>query len=181
MSGFGTRTATRSLARISDMESRVRSLLLVVLAVAVGCGDHGTGDEARSNPPLADSEDVLSRDPYMGVSCREPNSFACDRIGLAVWLREPAERVDAAVEGRELALDDPMWSEPADHGQREMFAGFLWPAGIVDGPLALKPDDGPDRWIGREPVSATVELRITREDGSVTDTLTEVPLSAGWG
>jgi hypothetical protein len=156
-------------------------VLLVVLAAAVGCGDQETGGEAKSHPPLSASEDVLSRDPYMGVSCPEPNSFACDRIGLAVWLREPAERVDAVVEGREFGLDDPEWSEPAEHGQRRMFAGFLQPAGLVDGPLALTPDDGPDRWIGREPVSATVELRITRADGSVGETSTEVPLSAGWG
>jgi hypothetical protein len=160
---------------------RLYSVLLVVLAAAVGCGDQETGGEAKSHPPLSASEDVLSRDPYMGVSCPEPNSFACDRIGLAVWLREPAERVDAVVEGREFGLDDPEWSEPAEHGQRRMFAGFLQPAGLVDGPLALTPDDGPDRWIGREPVSATVELRITRADGSVGETSTEVPLSAGWG
>jgi hypothetical protein len=79
----------------------------------------------------------------MGVSCRTPNSFACDRVGLAVWLREPAVRVDAAIADQELEPDDPEWSGPAEDGERRMFAGFLQPAGLIDGPLQLTPDAGP--------------------------------------
>jgi hypothetical protein len=43
----------------------------------------------------------------MGVSCPIPNSFACDRVGVAVWLREPALSVDAAIAGREVQLMIP--------------------------------------------------------------------------
>lgn len=117
----------------------------------------------------------------MGVSCPIGNSFACDRVGLAVWLREPATRVDAEIADRELKLDDPEWSGPAEDGQRRMFAGFLQPAGLIDGPLKVTPDRGPDRWIGRTPVSAPVELWIVGKDGAISATAVEVRLSPGWG
>jgi hypothetical protein len=108
------------------------------------------------------------------------NSFACDRVGLAVWLREPATSVEATIAGREFALDDPEWSGPTDEGERRLFAGFLQPAGLIDGPLKITPDDGPDRWIGRNPVSTTVDLRIVDGD-TTTTTAVEVQLWPGWG
>jgi len=147
---------------------------VIAAGLVCGCGD----SEDVAHLPAAD---VLSREPYMGVSCHVANSFACDRVGLAVWLREPAARVEAAIEGRELSLDDPEWSGPADDGQRRMFAGFLQPAGLIDGRLEVTPDAGPMRWIGREPVSAAVELRIVDGDANTTTTKVEVGLSPGWG
>jgi hypothetical protein len=154
--------------------------IAAAVAFAAGCGGDDGGRSAGEEPAQAPAGEVLSRDPYMGVSCPIANSFACDRVGLAVWLREPAERVDAAIAGREVELDDPEWSEPAEGGERRMFAGFLQPAGLIDGPLQVTPDDGPDRWLGREPVSATVELRIV-DGGATTTTTVEVGLSPGWG
>ena len=62
-----------------------------------------------------------------------------------------------------------------------MFAGFLQPAGLIDGPLQVSPDAGSDRWIGRNPVFATVDLRIIRDDGATTTTTVEVGLAPGWG
>ena len=163
--------------------------MLAVAAVAVGCGDQdddgqaGTGSVAGPAEESVEvpAQEVLRRDPYVGVSCPEPNTYACDRVGLAVWLEEPAVRVDAAIAGRELELDDPEWSGAAERGQRTMFAGFLQPAGLVDGPIALTDDDGPGRWIGREPVVAPVELEVTDPDGGTTTTRVDVTLSAGWG
>jgi hypothetical protein len=170
--------------RITIVASRLVSVSIAVLAVAVGCGDQrdpgGSSDEPVSSTELP-SGDVLSRPPYMGVSCPIPNSYACDRVGLAVWLEAPASRVEATIAGQELALDDHEWSGPPKDGERQMFAGFLAPAGLIDGPLALTDDDGPGRWIGREPISAPVEFRIVRADGSVIATSVEVELSAGWG
>jgi hypothetical protein len=168
---------------------RARSLAVVGLALvlAAGCGgedtDDGQANEATRSARLAEApaDEVLSRDPYMGVACRTANSFACDRVGLAVWLHDPAVLVDAAIAGREVELDDPDWSGPVEDGPRRMFAGFLQPAGLIEGPLRLTPDDGPDRWIGREPVSAMVTLRIFRSDGTSVTTQLEVGLSAGWG
>jgi hypothetical protein len=159
---------------------RTLGLVVALIAATAGCGDGGEQPPADSGSEVP-AAGVLSRDPYLGVSCPEPNRFACDRVGLAVWLEEPAEAIDATVEGRAFALDDPDWSGPLDGGVRRMFAGFLQPAGLVDGPLALTADDGPDRWIGRHEVSAQVELRIVRADGTTDVTRTEVGLSAGWG
>src|SRR5437763_4253188 len=73
---------------------------------------------------------VLSREPYMGVSCGTPNSTACDRLGLAVWLKSPALRVSATLLGRRFALADRAWSGPARRAGRRMFAGFLAHAGL---------------------------------------------------
>jgi hypothetical protein len=159
-------------------------LAIVLIALAGGCGGEGgshSGDAAAIEPTQVPADEVLSRDPYMGVSCPTPNSFECDRVGLTVWLREPAVRVEAEIAGRELELDDPEWSEPREDGARRMFAGFLQPAGLIDGPLEVTADAGSDRWIGRDPVSASVDLRIERADGTTTVTTLDVGLSPGWG
>jgi hypothetical protein len=166
------------------MRARLLVSIAVAAALAPGCGDddrQGRGEGGDAQPARVSAAELLSRDPYMGVSCRISNSFDCDRVGLAVWLREPAARVDATIAGRELELDDPEWSAPAEEGERRMFAGFLQPAGLIDGPLQVTPDAGPDRWVGREPVSATVELWIIRDDATTTATTVEVGLSPGWG
>jgi hypothetical protein len=124
---------------------------------------------------------VLARTPYLGVACPEPNHFACDRVGLAVWLRAPALGVTATVDGRRLALDDPQWSGPAHDGRRRLFAGFLHPAGLLRGPLALRADDGPGRWIGRRAKRAGVGLWIADRPGHDVRTSVVVHLAAGWG
>jgi hypothetical protein len=166
---------------------KVLSVFGITLAVAFasGCEDGDTppdaGNAAGDQRAQAPADELLSRDPYMGVSCRVPNSFVCDRVGLAVSLRMPATRVDAAIAGRRLELDDPEWSGPIENGQRRTFAGFLQPAGLIDGPLQVTPDAGPGRWIGRERVSAVVELRVVRDDGRADATSIEVRLSPGWG
>jgi hypothetical protein len=170
------------VARIAEVKASVVLVIVLVAAFAAGCGSDA-GEPVASQgtdeqPARASPEHLLSRDPYIGVSCRPSSSFACDRVGLAVWLREPAARVDAAIAGQEVELDDPEWSGPGKNGERRI-AGFLQPAGLIDGPLELAPDAGPDRWFGREPVSATVQLWIV--DGGATTTTVEVGLSPGWG
>jgi hypothetical protein len=156
------------------------SAIVLTAGLAVGCGEADPATRSADATAVAAGE-VLERDPYMGVSCRAPNEFGCDRVGLAVWLRRPAASVDASIAGRDLRLDDKEWSETEENGERRMFAGFLQPAGLIDGPLRLTADYGPGRWIGRDPVSAPVEIRIVRSDGSVEATSVEVGLSAGWG
>jgi hypothetical protein len=124
---------------------------------------------------------VLSRPPYLGVACPRPNRFACDRVGLAVSLRHASEAVTATVDGRRFPLADPRWSGARRDGRRRMFAGFLRPAGLLHGPLALPADDGPGRWIGRRPVEAGVGLTIRRSGRFYVRTSLVVPLAAGWG
>lgn len=157
--------------------------VVAVTAWASACGEESAGESSSAAGESAAEPAPFSQRPYMGVSCPEPNSIACDRVGLSVWLREPAMRVEASIDGRQFALDDDDWSEAPDtQGRRRVFAGFLQPAGLTEpgSVLHVEPEAG-DHWIGQKPVSATVELDITySEDEHVGEEVT-VPLLAGWG
>jgi hypothetical protein len=98
-----------------------------------------------------------------------------------VWLRKPARSVLAIVAGRRLELADEQWSGAARDGQRRMFAGFLTPAGLRNGPLRVRVTNGRSRWEGDPPVNARVKLLITRSGGDIDATSVRVRLSAGWG
>ncbi len=124
----------------------------------------------------AATKSILTRDPYLGVSCPLANSTACDRVGLAVWLRRPARSVEATVGARHFRLDDSDWSGPAHKGLRRMFAGFLHPAGLRRGPLHV-----PIKWAGSPPVATSVRVVVTYADGTRRAVRTSVGLSAGWG
>ena len=113
------------------------------------------------------------RRPYLGVSCRRPNRFECDRVGLTVWLAERAEQVVATIGGRQLTLID-RW-----RGRR--FEGFLRPAGLLNGPLRVAPRPGSRRWLGDPPVYASVRISATYRDGSTATSILRVQLSAGYG
>src|SRR5438270_737090 len=111
---------------------RSRSSLAAAAAVAVlvaaGCGDQdgrvashtaspgpttpgwAPGTVVLGGAPIPTADRVFSKDPYMGVACHVANSIACDRVGLAVWLRRPAIAVSASIAGAILKLDDPQWS-----------------------------------------------------------------------
>ena len=159
------------------MEWRFPGVVALLVLLLAGCGGGEAAPPARHAAPQA----VLSRAPYLGVACRVPNAFACDRVGLAVWLRRPARAVRARVGGRALRLDDRGWSGRAQRGRRRLFAAFLRPAGLLDGPLRVTADDGPGRYVGRRPVIARVELRVTDDAGATVLTGVRVRLAPGWG
>ena len=48
----------------------------------------------------------LSQPPYLGIACGGPNMTTCGRVGIAVWLRRPALRIDATVGGVSVRLHD---------------------------------------------------------------------------
>jgi hypothetical protein len=123
---------------------------------------------------------VLAGSPFMGVACRVANSIACDRVGLAVWLRRPALSVSATIDGRALRLDNAAWSGATHRGRRSMFAGFLRPVGLVN-MLHLTTSAGPVRWLGNDAPSPQVTLRIDDGNSRVSVTRVDVYLSAGWG
>jgi hypothetical protein len=77
----------------------------------------------------------------MGVSCPVANSIACDRVGLAVWLKRPAVTVTATIAGARLPLHTG--GDLADNlgGRGRAFDGYLQPAGIVSR-LHVQPVDG---------------------------------------
>jgi hypothetical protein len=131
--------------------------------------------------------DVFAQDPFMGVSCGIPNSIACNRVGLTVWLRHPAISVSATIAGAPLKLDNREWSGPSRQGRRTRFAGFLQPAGIT-GRLHVKPDPGsPTTWgantrvIAAIPSPPMVRFRINYGQRRTVVTQTSVFLHQGWG
>jgi len=145
-------------------------------AVALGVLSTALGTQAAAAPAH-----LLARAPYLGVACPVPDSLACDRVGLAVWVTRPARAVNAAVGGRRFALDDPHWSGPARHGLRRMFAGFLQPAGLTRGALRVVPHGPYGRWAGGQRVSALVELAIRYGNGTQATVRLRIRLHAGWG
>jgi hypothetical protein len=146
------------------------------------------GDRSPGNGPqhvaVVSPQSVLRVRPYMAVACRRPNSIACDRVGLAVWTRRPANSVRATVAGRGFTLPYQFccFPQPRAPHIRRQFVGFLHHAGLRGpGPLAVRVENGRNRWTGVHPVSAEVQLLITFPDGSQATTRTRAPLLAGWG
>ena len=130
--------------------------------------------------PQVPADDVVER-AYMGVACAKANVIACDRVGLAVWLRDSARAVEAEIAGRSFPLDDREWSAQAQDGVRRTFAGFLQPAGLTSpGPLQVETDRS-GRWDGRTPVNARITLIVTHVSGKRVQTQIRVALAAGWG
>jgi hypothetical protein len=141
---------------------------------------HRSGSQAGSSSPKAPAN-LFTQEPDMGVACRVPNSIACDRIGLAVWLRRPAIAVNATIAGSRLNLNDPAWSGPLRNGRRSMFAGFLQPAGLLNGSLKVRPDHGRYHWIGSHPLFANVRIVADYGDGHTSSVSVRVQVRAGWG
>jgi hypothetical protein len=105
----------------------------------------------------------LAREPYVGVACRAPNTTACGRVGVAVWLaRRHAVRVDATLAGAHVRLQPP----PE--------VGAFW-QGFVRLRLGL-----PASWVGSPPRRLTLRLRIAYGDGVRVGSM-RVQLSPGWG
>ncbi len=126
---------------------------------------------------------VFAEPPYMGVHCPVANSIACDRIGLAIWLRRPAVHVRGTIAGQPLVLD--WFGEERRVGPvpaRRALTGYLQPAHIV-ARLGVHPSS-PGRWYGSVAQPAPeplVRLTITFADGQRVVTQLHVRLQTGWG
>jgi len=114
----------------------------------------------------------------MGVACPRANSIACDRVGLAVWLEKPAKRLTASIARRKVRMRSPGESVA---GKGTGWEGFLQPAGLKEAPFNIRPDAGPDRWIGRKPVYAVVRIAAYYRDGRRAAITLRVSLAPGWG
>jgi hypothetical protein len=167
------------------------AVTLGAFALATGIHALAPGRDDKPPPPgshpapvvLVAPATVLARAPYMGVSCPgAPNSIACDRVGLAVWLRRPAVSVDATIGGWPLKLDWAGDRTPAHAtpGAKTAFDGFLQPAGLTSH-LYVKPDRGTNEWLGDGAPAPVVRLRVNYADGRTSTTELPVSLSSGWG
>lgn len=146
--------------------------------------------------PAASARSLLERKPYIGVSCPQPNRITCDRVGLAIWLREPVARLSATINGRTVAMHLPCRNatngrscqsycqEPGvkrDQPCGTYYEGFVRPAGMLHGPLKVKPDRGGDRWIGTRAPRRIVRIFARYRGGRTAKTKLSVTLSPGWG
>jgi len=129
-------------ARRRQRRRRVRLLVVLLIGLASAAAvlnplratQHASkvsGSRAPGSPLVAPGR-VLSKNPYMGVDCPQPNAISCDRVGLAIWLKRPAFSVDATIAGQPLKLD---WfgEEPrfASKTPRTEFDGYLQPAELT--------------------------------------------------
>jgi hypothetical protein len=133
----------------------IRTLVagVAVVVFLVGCGE--SGHALR-----------LPRDPYLGLRCHNPNVLRCGRVGLAVWLAQPAREVTAIVDGHDVVL------RTRAGGTGSYRRGLFW-QGIFADPSAQR--------IADDSRSVIVRLRVTENDGSVGHTSLAVPLSEGYG
>ena len=150
--------------------------LVAAVIVAERPATEPPASQSAAPPPapatLLPWKSVLTRVPYMGVACSTPNSTACNRIGLAVWLKRRAVAVDATVVGRRIALGIEHWSRG-----RRVFVGYLRGPG-VGAELGIPPGT---YWEGNPTPYRVVRLRISYRDGRREQTRVRVPLMAGWG
>ena len=155
---------------------------LVIAAIASGCADE---ERRAARAPSAAQLELLrgpngrEKAPYMGVSCKVPNSITCDRVGLAVGLSRPAAAVTASFNGRRrLELESP--GKLADGGGTG-WQGFVQPAGLASGDWGRIELTANDRWLGDSPAGAVVRLTARYTDGTSASRLMLVPLMPGWG
>jgi hypothetical protein len=168
---------------------------LAILTVLPGCGSQSGSAAGTSAAPEplparcapgvfgpracipASPQQILSRAPDVGVACAVPNSIACDRVGIGVWLTKPASGVSAEIDGRPLRL------HPGGFGGRgpTYWEGYLHPAGLLSGALRVVPDRGRYGWQGRHPKDAQLRIVVRRPDGSTRATQLTVTLGPGWG
>jgi hypothetical protein len=143
--------------------------------------ERGPYSEEGSEPQHRDAQPKrrlrLTRTPYLGVACPQPNRFACDRVGLTVWLSEPAEDVAATIGDRPITLSDG--HDPTRRSR--IFEGFLRPAGLVNGPLRVAPRPRAQRWDSEPPVHTTVRIVATYPDGATATRTLRLQLAAGYG
>ena len=178
----------RRRARRRRQRAAFGGLALVLVAAGVALVVVMAHDRSAPTRPGAPApvtvrpEQVLALPSYLGVSCPRANSIACDRVGLAIWTRGPARAVRATIAGRSFELtDDPRFVGPHQRGQPYVYVGFLHHAGLRRGPLAVRVENGRNRWTGKHPVRTTTRLVITRADRSRVATTVSVSLNPGWG
>lgn len=171
----------RNLLLLAATASAIGALL-VWWASGQGTTPAGSGAGAVTVRPSA----VLVRSPYMGIATchqaqtsRSPDPSNCYRIGVAVWLKRPAEGVRATSANDTLALSHTdRWIQAKSGVQRREFIGFFKPTGIV--PSAYPRTNKTTHATPGTPV-ATLKLTIVNSRGRALVTRLRVPVESGWG
>jgi hypothetical protein len=167
-----------------------RQVLATAVAVASAATVAGLALAGLSRPgPSATPRQVpaaaaLARAPSVGMACLRPR--ACDRVGVAVWLRRPARSVSAIVAGHAVTLDvtDAVAFDATAEHTRTMFVGYFHWSDLVGVRIVF--DAGPpSSWSATTPAgwpNPNVRLRIDYgRAGGTAATGESVALQGGWG
>ena len=160
--------------------------LVLALALIIASRGNEPRDHAKPGVPQP-SVLALPKPPGIGVACpMMANSIACDRVGIAVWMSTtpalPAHLV-ATIGDRSVELHDQTDAaycaskQPCSH----FYTGYLHHAGLLNGTLKVRPDQGRYRWYGRHPVTAALRITATTPNGARAVTTRRVELAPGWG
>jgi hypothetical protein len=177
------RNHRRRMRLLLAATASVAGTVLIWWASGLGTTTAGSGAAAVTVRPST----VLARSPYMGIAtCHQAQtsrpraSNTCYRIGLAVWLKRPAEAVRATSANGTLTLNhtDRRWIPMTSSVQRREFIGFFKPTGIVPSayPLTNKSTHP-----GPGTPFAAVKLTIANNHGRTVITRLRVPVEPGWG
>jgi len=127
--------------------------IAAALAVAVACAACGSSH--------ATPRSLHVRNSYLGLDCG--NAFPCARLGVAVWLMEPASRVTVTIHDRRVVL-------ATHYDRRRDWIGFVR-------------DRVAERLAVADDMSRTVQLTVDAvgPDGTVRRATVKSPVSPGWG
>lgn len=103
---------------------------------------------------------ALIREVYIGVACPKSNSIRCDRVGVAIRLRDRGARsLRVWVADREVKMHPINSNEELEPRRGHLYwQGYLQPAGLLDGPLRSLAESGRFRWEGRPAVAASIRI-----------------------
>jgi hypothetical protein len=112
----------------------------------------------------------LAQPPYVGIACKGvPNVTTCGRIGIAVWLKRPARRVDATLSREHVRLHS---------GGLGGTGPKYWEGYVQIDPHRL---GLPKYWYGTKPVKILTLHLVVRDGGGRRQGSVRVQLKPGWG
>ena len=179
-----------ALGVIRNARGRQRRRYLSTAAALLACAGGAAGFIASrtpsplSLPPQADATrvapgSVLAQTPSMGVACL---IRACDAVGLAVWLRQPATHVSATIAGHPVDLTTrgaQSYLPRSRYRNGTMMVGYLTPLRAITR-LHLT-TTAPTMWASDNSPDPLVRLRIDSSSGRVLLTQLRIPIQPGWG
>jgi hypothetical protein len=181
---FGEAWEHRRRRRRSALPALWVTAIVVVAGVLVGRWGNGSAPIPEGSRYVVESSSsLLTQVPYMAVHCPVANSIACDEVGLAINLKQPARSVVAFIDGRQLKMNRAGDVVDTSTAPRKEFDGFLQPAGI-ESKMGVQPALDSSFWApdARYPApTARLRLLIDYGGGRLVSTRVRVPLSAGWG
>jgi len=113
--------------------------------------------------------------PYLGVHCPQPNSIACDRVGVGVHMSRAATLMVVQVAGRLVTLSPP--TAPRD----DLWLGDLFDAGLRHGALTIHIPRQTHFWTGTPAVYPRVRVTAFFANGTATSLTRTVQLHPRFG